>query len=134
MKVIVQHPPEFTVRPERLYFTKLGASVTLHCDAKNLKGKPRPDLIWSKKDGTPLPFDRIEYNDGNMTIKDIIEKDHGIYKCSAHNEAATISTESEVVIQTVPSNPPYNITANGTDTQITLRWEKGKILLFNKIW
>lgn len=125
MKVVVQHPPEFTIRPERLYFSKLGSSVTLHCDARNLQGKSRPDLLWSKKDLSMLPFDRIEFKGGNMTIRDIIDTDHGIYKCTATNEAASISLESELVIQSIPSNPPYNISANSSDTQMTLKWEKG---------
>lgn len=44
---------------------------------------------------------------------------------TAINEAATITVDSELLIENVAPLPPYNLTANSTDTAITLRWEPG---------
>lgn len=53
----------------------------------------------------------------------------GIYQCVASNEAATITVDSELLIENVAPRPPYNLTANSTDTSITLHWEPGLLIL-----
>jgi DUF971 family protein len=62
---------------------------------------------------------------GNITIEDIQESDRGIYGCEAINEAATMSADSEVMIENVSPRAPYNLTANSSDTSITLKWAPG---------
>lgn len=49
-----------------------------------------------------------------------------MYECSATNEAATITTEAELMIENVSPRPPFNLTANSTETCITIRWQPGK--------
>lgn len=48
-----------------------------------------------------------------------------MYECSATNEAATITAETELMIENVVPRPPYNLTANSTETSITIRWQPG---------
>lgn len=36
IKVFIQHPPEFTLKPKSVYIQKLGDSVTLHCSGSLL--------------------------------------------------------------------------------------------------
>ena len=63
-----------------------------------------------------------------MTIENITEEDRGIYQCAAINKAAKIIAETELMIENVPARPPYNLTANSTETAITLQWQPGNFL------
>lgn len=123
--VIVQRPPVFTLKPKLIYMTKLGETIVMSCDATDRDGTHRAIVQWSKKDGTDLPFDRVTYDGTNITIDHIVESDRGMYQCSATNEAATIHADTEIMIENVAPRPPYNLTANSTDTSITLSWVPG---------
>lgn len=123
--VIVQQPPVFTIKPNLIYITKLGEKVVMSCDASDRDGSHRAVVQWRKKDGTSLPFDRVNFEGANITIDRINETDRGIYQCTATNEAATITADTEIMIENVAPRPPYNLSANSTDTMITLRWEPG---------
>lgn len=79
-----------------------------------------------QKDGSPLPAGRYSLEGGNITIENIIESDRGIYSCMATNEAATIVSDTELLIENVAPRAPYNLSANSTDTAITLRWAPGE--------
>lgn len=81
-----------------------------------------------QKDGTSLQLNRIETENGNLTIVNVTREDRGIYQCSAQvlqknyvnklllyniffkNEAATISTDTEIMLHNVAPFPPYNLT------------------------
>lgn len=47
-------------------------------------------------------------------------------KFSLKNEAATISVDTEIMLHNVAPFPPYNLTANSTDSEITLHWQPGR--------
>lgn len=113
------------MKPKAIYVHKLGDTATLHCDATDPNGSRHAVVQWRRKDGTALPFSRVNYEGTNLTIESINETDRGIYQCTATNEAATISVDTELLIENVAPRPPYNLTANSTDTAITLRWEPG---------
>jgi len=85
---------------------------------------PHPTNL--QKDGTPLPADRFSLSGGNLTITGLVEGDRGIYECSATNEAATITAEAELMIENIAPRAPYNLTANSTETCITIRWQPGE--------
>lgn len=97
------------------------------CDAADHDGTHRAVVQWRKKDGTVLPFNRVTFEGSNITIERINETDRGIYQCAATNEAATITADTEIMIENVAPRPPYNLTANSTDTAITIKWEPGKL-------
>lgn len=80
-----------------------------------------------QKDGQPLPAGRFSLSGGNLTISGLMESDRGMYECSATNEAATITAEAELMIENIAPRPPHNLTANSTETCITIRWQPGKI-------
>lgn len=42
-----------------------------------------------------------------------------------------MTVDSELLIENVAPRPPYNLTANSTDTAITLRWEPGNLISDN---
>ncbi|KAG4079404.1 hypothetical protein HA402_008096 [Bradysia odoriphaga] len=127
IQVIVQRPPQFTLKPKPIYMTKLGETVTMTCDATDRDGSHRALIQWTKKDGTALPFSRVTYEGSNITIERINETDRGIYQCVATNEAASITADTEIMIENVPPRPPYNLSANSSDSAITLRWEPGYV-------
>lgn len=128
IEVIVQQPPVFTLKPKPIYVTKLGEDVSMTCDATDREGTHRAVVQWRKKDGTPLPFSRVTLEGPNITIERVNETDRGIYQCVATNEAATITADTEIMIENVAPRPPYNLSANSTDIAITLRWEPGNFL------
>lgn len=35
IRVIVQRPPNFRIKPKQIYITKLGATIEMHCDARD---------------------------------------------------------------------------------------------------
>lgn len=125
--VFVQHPPVFTLKPKPIYIHKLGDTVTMQCDASEQDGR-RPEITWRRKDGTPLPFSRVALDTINFSIEHINETDRGIYECVVTNSASTITVDAELLIENVAPRPPYNLTANSSDTAITLRWEPGKLI------
>lgn len=90
-------------------------------------------LLFLQKDGHPLPLKRHQIEGGNLTLTSLHETDRGIYECFATNEAATITAETELMIENLTPRPPYNLTANSTETSITVRWQPGKGKDFNNI-
>lgn len=80
-----------------------------------------------QKDGVPLPLARHLLHDGNLTLTELEESDRGIYECLATNEAATITADTELMIENLAPRPPYNLTANSTETTVTIRWLPGKL-------
>lgn len=125
MHVVVQRPPIFTITPHVLYIRKTGESVVMACDAIDGESAIRPTISWFKRDGTVIPQERSSIDGGNLTIGDIQEDDRGVYQCIASNEAATISSEAELIIENTSRNAPYNVSANVTQTSIIVRWSPG---------
>lgn len=78
-----------------------------------------------QKDGHALPLKRISVESGNITIEKIKESDRGIYQCMISNEAAIVTVDTELMIEKLPASPPYNLTANSTESSILLKWEPG---------
>lgn len=68
---------------------------------------------------------RISLENGNITIGKIKESDRGIYQCVISNEAAIVSVDTELVIEKLPTSPPYNLSANSTESSITVKWAPG---------
>nr|CAD7454888.1 unnamed protein product [Timema tahoe] len=125
MTVIVQKAPVFTITPNNLYLKKLGDTLEMPCDAVDGTKDHRPTIVWFKKDGTPLPLDRIMIQNGNLTIERIQQSDDGLYSCVASNEVATITADTEVAIETTSPRAPYNLTASASHSSVTLRWMAG---------
>lgn len=97
----------------------------MSCDATDQDGEHHAGVQWRRKDGLPLPFSRVSFEGANFTIENINETDRGMYECVATNEAASITADTELLIENVPPRPPYNLTSNSSDTAITLKWQPG---------
>lgn len=79
MNVIVQHPPEFTLKPKSVYIQKLNDIVTMHCSARDKHtDDDRSLIVWTRKDGIPLPFGRYHVEGGNLTLVNVTADDRGI--------------------------------------------------------
>lgn len=103
----VQVPPMIQ-ETSRLTTATVGRTVQIPC---NVTGFPIPDVIW-KKDGRKilLDGDKYGYEDGMLSIYDIVAKDTGSYICIASNTAGEDSQEVLLRIQVPPTftNLPRN--------------------------
>jgi len=128
IKVIVQHPPEFVLKPKSIYIQKLGDAMTMHCSARDKHTDDDRSLIsWTRKDGVPLPFGRHSVEGGNLTVENVTADDRGVYTCSAVNEAARIETDAELMIETFSPKAPSNLTANSSSEAVTVSWTQNYI-------
>lgn len=128
IKVFIQHPPEFTLKPKSVYIQKLSDDVTMHCSARDKHTDDDRSLIaWTRKDGVPLPFNRYTVEGGNLTIENITADDRGVYTCSAINEAARIEADAELMVETFSPKAPSNLTANSSKDSVTIRWTQNYI-------
>ncbi|KAL1506833.1 hypothetical protein ABEB36_006123 [Hypothenemus hampei] len=121
MYVIVQKAPVFTLTPHNLYLRKLGERIEIPCDARDGDNGHRPIITWNKKQSS-LPVGRYTINEGNLTITDVQEEDRGIYQCTATNKAATVTAETELLVENIPSSAPYNLSAVSSTNSVHLTW------------
>ena len=74
--------------------------IRLSCGAN---GKPDPEFTWYKDGNLIQSTDRIKVNNNvgmsSLVIQEAEVEDGGIYKVTARNRIAEISTESEVIIE-----------------------------------
>lgn len=81
---------------------------------------------YSQKDGTSLPNGRSEIKNGNLSIYNLQEEDRGLYVCSVTNKASTITAETELLVETIPSSAPYNLTGISSAHNVYLKWWAGR--------
>lgn len=124
---------------KKILLTATAEECTKNKTATTVKARPAlpprdmsktPQLKSSRdalfqKDGNPLPSGRTVISGGNLTLQDIREDDRGIYQCAAFNEAATITAESELMVENVAPRAPYNVSAETTKDSVTVRWKSG---------
>ncbi|KAG5676191.1 hypothetical protein PVAND_006040 [Polypedilum vanderplanki] len=128
INVLVQHPPEFTLKPKSVYIQKLNDTFEMHCSARDKHtDEDRLLIAWTRKDGLALPYGRYQVHGGNLTLINVTADDRGVYICAAINEAARIETEAELMIETFSPKAPSNLTANSTQDAITIRWTQNYI-------
>ena len=79
---------QFQKQPEKEVTGHSGEIVVLNC--KPPKGVPPPAVTWEKNGKVVTNSSRIYTSiDGDLTIKEALEKDSGSYKCIAKNLAGT---------------------------------------------
>lgn len=79
----------------------------------------------TQRDGAPLPKSRHSIHGGNITIENLRKTDFGYYHCVASNEVATIVTTTHLVVEGTQPHAPYNVSANASETTVTLQWLPG---------
>lgn len=124
--VYVQKPPEFTIKPQNMYLRKLGDFLEMPCEATDRANAPPPSVMWYK-DGSPVSPNRTVMIGTNLTIEKIEPQDRGLYQCAATNEAATIVTDTELMVLNLPPRSPYNLSANSSNNAVTLTWTPGYV-------
>lgn len=125
-RVVVQRPPVFTLAPNAAYLRKPGDAVEMACEARDghdAHGR-RPAVVWYRRDGAALPASRHSLRAGNLTLVGLREADAGTYVCAASNQAATITAETQLIVDGGVPRPPFNLTAEAGTTAVTLRWAR----------
>nr|CAD7201705.1 unnamed protein product [Timema douglasi] len=125
MEVLVRKPPVFTVEPESLYQRKVGETVEMHCDAQEAEGTQKPNIQWQLRNGDAVQGERVTMSKANISISDLRRTDFGYYQCVASNEVATIVSATRLVVDGTLPHAPHNLTANCTETTVTLSWLPG---------
>lgn len=125
MEVLVRKPPVFTIEPEAMYQRKVGETVEMHCESQEAEGTQKPAIQWQRRDGTPLPKNRVRIAGGNITIESLRRSDFGFYQCVASNEVATIVTATQLVVEGTQPHAPHNLTGSATEFAVTLSWLPG---------
>ncbi|KAJ8922840.1 hypothetical protein NQ315_007875 [Exocentrus adspersus] len=125
MEVLVRKPPSFVIEPEAMYQKKVGETVEMHCEAQEAEGTQKPTIQWQRRDGSPLPKNRVKIVGGNITIESLRRSDFGFYQCVATNEVATIVTATQLVVEGTQPHAPYNLTGTATEFSVTLNWLPG---------
>ncbi|XP_072173915.1 uncharacterized protein [Diadema setosum] len=94
VRVDVQVPPYFIERPQSNYVRK-GKSFTFRC---NVYGIPTSPIVW-KREGAVIP-NADEYVVGirNLTIKDTVIEDSGMYQCTASNPWGNIQSTAQLIV------------------------------------
>ncbi|KAK9870179.1 hypothetical protein WA026_006266 [Henosepilachna vigintioctopunctata] len=126
MHVIVQKPPVFIASPNNMYIKKLGEVIEIPCEARDGSNGHLPTIVWYKKDGTSLPMGRYEIKNGKLSIFNLQEEDRGLYVCSVTNKASTITAETELLVENIPSSAPYNLTGISSSHSVYLKWWAGR--------
>lgn len=88
-------------------------------------GTQKPNLQWQRRDGSPLPKNRVKVSGGNITVESLRRSDFGFYQCVASNEVATIMTATQLVVEGTQPHAPYNLTGTGQEFSVTLSWLPG---------
>ncbi|XP_050053325.1 protein borderless isoform X1 [Aphis gossypii] len=124
MDVIVQHPPKLIVVPKVLYFRKLGDNITMPCEAEHFDNRG-PAIVWQKADGKSLFYPRVTVTGGNLTLTGVRSEDRGVYRCVASNIAATISVETELIVEeNLFHRKHFDLHVNSTNKNIVAYWKR----------
>ena len=90
--------PTVIISPANLIVNE-SQSAILHCSSS---GYPRPDVVWSKTNGT-LPHKRtVVDNTGKLVIKHVTDSDSGIYQCKASNLLGSTKTTAKLQVNFAP--------------------------------
>lgn len=90
-----------------------------------LTGTQKPTIVWQRRDGTPLPKNRVKIVGGNITLESIRRSDFAVYQCVVSNEVATIVASTQLVVEGTQPHAPYNLTATAAEFSVTLYWMPG---------
>lgn len=76
-------------------------------------------------DGKSLFDPRITVTGGNITLTDVRNEDRGVYRCVASNIAATISVETELIVEgNLYLQKHFEIHVNSTNKNIVAYWKR----------
>ncbi|KAL1022832.1 hypothetical protein UPYG_G00032950 [Umbra pygmaea] len=137
--LIVQEPPQVSVDPWNQTFTT-GQEVKIRCSSR---GYPAPRIVWTHNDMFIMGSSRHRMTpEGSLLIRNMHQKDAGVYGCLASNVAGT---DSQTSILTYIESPVVTVvlseiliglgdtailacTASGIP-QPEIKWYKGDLLL-----
>ncbi|XP_056466333.1 contactin-5 [Gadus chalcogrammus] len=104
--------------------TQLDSGETLHWECK-AAGRPRPTYHWLLN-GSPLMIqDRVEVVNGELSIRNVMQSDSGMYSCVAENKYGTVYSNAELRVLASPPvfipNPVRVIATLGKDVSLACK-------------
>uniref|UniRef100_A0A452H092 Contactin 6 n=1 Tax=Gopherus agassizii TaxID=38772 RepID=A0A452H092_9SAUR len=140
-QLIIYALPEWDKKIQNAYLS-LYDSLFWECKAS---GKPSPSYSWLKNGQPLMPEERIQIENGTLTITMLNVSDSGLYQCVAENKYNTIYTNAELrVIASAPDfskNPVKQLSVAQVGGEVTIEckpnaspravinWKKGTNLL-----
>ncbi|XP_071497540.1 neogenin-like isoform X1 [Diadema antillarum] len=94
VRVDVQVPPYFIERPQSNYVRR-GKSFTFRC---NVYGIPTSPIVWKRGGAVILNADEYVIGIRNLTIKDTVIADSGMYQCTASNPWGNIQSTAQLIV------------------------------------
>nr|XP_033780823.1 protein turtle homolog A [Geotrypetes seraphini] len=107
----VNSPPSFHETPAAFVEVRGGDTLSLSCVAY---GNPKPAITWKRNGVILMGGDKIQVNNGSLTINDIKRSYAGVFTCHASSPEGEIIHTSRLLIQGPPVIliPPENVTVN----------------------
>ncbi|XP_030043785.1 protein turtle homolog A isoform X2 [Microcaecilia unicolor] len=107
----VNSPPAFHETPPAFVEVRGGDTLSLSCVAY---GNPKPSITWKRNGVVLLGSDKIQVNNGSLTINEIERSYAGVYTCHASSPEGEIIHTSRLLVQGPPVIviPPENVTVN----------------------
>lgn len=102
------------IHPREPQVVRVGESAMLSCRA--IAGIPAPNVVWVRRDNSPLTQRIKEEYPGTILITDITLAEDGEYECKASNVAGEVSQSASI---TVHQPPTIQITPNQNEITIT---------------
>ncbi|XP_014846851.1 PREDICTED: contactin-4-like isoform X2 [Poecilia mexicana] len=99
-------PPQLTEKPQDVQKT-IDDTLVWECKAN---AKPKPSYRWLKN-GEPLDYmeDRVQVNNGVLTINNLNLADIGMYQCVAENKHGRIFTNAELRVIAIAPDFSQNL-------------------------
>lgn len=86
----------------------------------------RVRFFFLQADGKSLFDPRVTVTGGNLTLTGVRSADRGVYRCVASNIAATISVETELIVEEnlLFNRKHFDLHVNSTNKNIVVYWKR----------
>ncbi|XP_019342536.2 protein turtle homolog A [Alligator mississippiensis] len=120
-RVLLKDPPTFSVRPKDEYFQEVGRELVIPCAAQ---GDPLPNITWAKLGSTEKSSAQVDGN-SSLVFRPLVKEQHGVWRCTASNQVAQISTSTSVYVLGTSPHAVTNVSVRPLLLAVNVSWEPG---------